>query len=208
MLVSTAQPIRGCARVARTCEVTVPCISPGAPRTLVTRRWPLAAIVTLGAIASISRVGNTQQPAPAPLATVTEYSKPTLALVQPAPGASVPIDRPILMFRFGPGVPTDLIDARSFSVAVDGHDRSALFQVAPSEAWGPMAALTASQQPALPAGPHQVAARICSVRGLCSEVIAVVNAAPPATAATQPTPDRKSSVIDLILAAARKLLVP
>ena len=193
----------------RTSEVTVPCIATGAPRAPARRRWPLAAVATLSVIASTARAGGAQQPATPPPAAATEYSKPTLALVQPAPGASVPIDRPILVFRFGPGVPTDVIDARSFSVAIDGQDRSALFQVAPGEAWGPMSAPAADQQPALTVGPHQVAARICSVRGLCTEVVAVVNATAPATAAAQQTtPDRKRSVIDLILAAARKLLIP
>lgn len=187
----------------------MPCIPTRALWALVTRRRPLAAVVTLSAIASISREAGAQQPATPPPAAATEYGKPTLALVQPAPGASVPIDRPILVFRFGPGVPTDLIDARSFSVSVDGQDRSALFQVATTEAWGSMASPPLDSQTPLGVGSHQVAARICSVRGLCTEVVALVNAtAPAAIAAPAATSDRKRSVIDLILTAARKILVP
>lgn len=157
------------------------------------------------------RLLGAQAPAQVPPSppAVNDYSRPSLALAQPGVGGSVPIDRPILVFRFGPGVATDVIDARSFAISIDGQDRSALFQVAPTEAWGPMAAPATDQQGALAAGPHQVAARICSVRGLCTEVVAVVNATAPATAtAQQATPDRKRSFIDLILAAARKLLVP
>jgi hypothetical protein len=74
--------------------------------------------------------GSAQQPVPAPAPSSSPapaYRPPALALVQPAAGGSVPQDRPVVVFRFAAGEPNDLIDVRSFAVAVDGHDRTQLF---------------------------------------------------------------------------------
>lgn len=130
-------------------------------------------------------------------------------MVQPAPGAAVPVDRPIIVFRFVPGSAADPVDARSFAVVVDGESRSTLFQVTATEAWGPMVSPTEGGKSASAVGPRQIAARICSVRGACSEIAATVNVIQSAAAGSaHTTTDRKRSVIDLLLAAARKLLEP
>ena len=124
----------------------------------------------------------------------------------------MPQDRPVLVFRFAPGEPSDPIDAASFRVAVDGRDRTAQFQVASGEAWGPIAdAATAGAAP-LPAGVHQVAARICSTRGACGTVdvsvtavpAAVTSSAEPAQAASKPS--RRSRLLALLIDASKKLL--
>ena len=110
---------------------------------------------------------DAQQPAPPPAPSSQEpaarYRSPSISLVQPGVGsnASVPLDRPVVVFRFVQGEPTDPVDARTFAVAVDSQDRTSLFQVTSGEAWGPLADHT---QP-LVLGPHQVSARICSTRG-------------------------------------------
>ncbi|HEY2854902.1 MAG TPA: hypothetical protein VGJ18_18740 [Gemmatimonadaceae bacterium] len=43
------------------------------------------------------------------------------------------------MFRFATGDSSDPIDTHSFAVAVDGKDRTALFQEAGDVAFGPLA---------------------------------------------------------------------
>jgi hypothetical protein len=154
-------------------------------------------------------------------------------LVQPAGGGTVPQDKPVVVFRFAQGEAGDPVDARSFVVTVDGQDRTALFQVsvASAEAWGPLAPVAAPPaQPdfalALPAGAHEVTARVCSVRGVCAMASAVVVAVPqsaaspgslPAIGVTQvstanatkaaSSPGRKARVLRRVLDAAR-LLVP
>lgn len=183
--------------------------SPGRPRARAARRRWLTAAAGLLAVASIARSGVAQQPATAPAAAGAEYRGPTLTMVQPAPGAAVPVDRPIIVFRFVPGFPADPVDARSFAVVVDGESRSTLFQVTATEAWGPIVSPVEGGPPAGATGAHRISARICSVRGACSEVAATVNVAQSATAGVAHTAtDRKRSVIDLLLAAARKLLEP
>ncbi|HET7456262.1 MAG TPA: hypothetical protein VFJ74_01325 [Gemmatimonadaceae bacterium] len=154
-------------------------------------------------------------PVPPTPATVAPYRAPVLALVQPPPGGAltVPQDRPVVVFRFAQGEPLDPIDAASFRVAVDGHDRTAQFQVAAAEAWGPLgdAGAAAGAAGALAAGPHQVAARVCSSRGACAAVDVAVTALP--TAAVEAAPaiaktSRRSRVIALLLQASKQLLAP
>lgn len=184
----------------------MPCIHSDVRRDRAARRRRLAAAAGLTAIASIARSGVAQQPTAAPAA---EYRGPMLTMVQPAPRAAVPIDRPIIVFRFIPGSEADPVDARSFAVAVDGESRSALFQVTATEAWGPMVSRAEGGKSASAVGPRQIAARICSVRGACSEIAATVSVVQSAAAGVEHImPDRKRSVIDLLLAAARKLLEP
>jgi hypothetical protein len=135
------------------------------------------------------------------------YRPPVLALVQPAADGSVPQDRPIVVFRFAPGDSTDPVDARSFVIAVDGKDRSTGFQAARDLVWGALA--PPDEAPALGAGAHTLVARICSIRGSCGEVNASVTivavAAPNPNA---PVPNRKRTLLDLVLAALKKLLAP
>lgn len=135
------------------------------------------------------------------------YHPPMLALAQPANGGSIPQDRPVVVFRFAPGDSTDPVDARSFTITVDGKDRSAAFQAARDMVWGALA--SADQASELRLGAHTIVARICSIRGTCADVSATVMV----TGATlgdpnAPAPNRKRTVLDLVLAALRKLLVP
>ena len=143
-------------------------------------------------------------PPPQPIAP---YRSPVIALVQPAGGASVPQDRPVIVFRFAAGDTSEPIDARSFAVTVDGKDRSALFQMARETAWGPLAS-ERNGGPPIELGVHEVAARICSVRGACSEISATVTVSTSAAATTPVAPDRRRTLIDLLLSAAKKLLSP
>jgi hypothetical protein len=157
-------------------------------------------------------------PQPAPQPPLAPYHAPVIALVQPPAGGSVPQDKPVVVFRFAQGEVTDPIDAASFRVFVDGEDRTALFQVSATEAWGPLtasanaAACTAATgaPSALSPGVHQLEARICSGRGTCATTAASVTVLPTAAAppAAAPQADRKQKLIDLILTAAKKLLVP
>ena len=145
-----------------------------------------------------------QQPVPAtPLAP---YRLPALALVQPANSASIPQDRPIIALRFVPGDSSDPVDARSFTVAVDGKDRAGLFQLARDMAWGPLA--PAEELSSLAVGAHVVFARICSIRGICAEVNASVNVSAAAAGTETQSGSRKRTLIDLLLAAMKKLLAP
>ena len=173
--------------------------------------------IAVGAVLGIALLSRTQlgygqqsstaQPNPSPPVSLAPYRPPALALVQPAAGGSVPHDRPIVVFRFAAGEPNDAIDARSFTVAVDREDRTALFQVSASEAWGPLTpSHTSSAQPITRT--RQIAARICSARGTCSEVAATVTVAPSATSGEKPADERRRTVIDVLLDAARKLLRP
>jgi hypothetical protein len=99
------------------------------------------------------------QPAPSP----QPYRIPLLSLAQPTEGVVLPDDKPVAVFRFAASEAADPVDALSFSVVVDGIDRTALFTLANGEAWGPLAP---ADQPLLP-GQHEVRARICSARGTC-----------------------------------------
>jgi hypothetical protein len=157
-----------------------------------------------------------QQPAPPPPSpaqtSIAAYRAPEIALVQPTGGATVPQDKPIVVFRFAQGEPTDPLDARSFAVAVDGEDRTALFQVAAGEAWGPLAARGGENPIAL--GAHQITARICSARGTCTVASAMVTvvpeqaAAPPGDGARAGARNKRNRLIEALLAATRRLLQP
>lgn len=166
--------------------------------------------ITVAALAAPAPQVEAQVPGQPP-PVLAPYRAPSIALVQPAPGGTVPQDRPVVVFRFAQGEPTDPIDAASFAVAVDGRDCTSLFQVSAGEAWGPLALIDAvNSASALTPGDHQVAARICSSRGSCAAVataITVVLTSAKPSVAPKPI-DRKSTLVDLLLAAARKLLVP
>jgi hypothetical protein len=92
---------------------------------------------------------------------------------------------------------------------VGGRDRSKLFQATAAEAWGPLAVREDGAPTALEPGSHQIVARICSVRGACSEVATTVQvAAPTAAAPDESATPRRRALIDLLVDAARKLLKP
>ncbi|MGI8496135.1 MAG: hypothetical protein ACR2OG_00925 [Gemmatimonadaceae bacterium] len=150
------------------------------------------------------------QPAAPPTAIVA-YRIPQIAIVQPLPGGSVPQDKPMVVFRFVPGELTDPIDAASFQLSVDGVDRTSLFQIGSGEAWGPLAPLmSGAAGSALSVGPHQLSARICSSRGACGTAQAPVLVLPSTTMTSQATtpPSRAHRLIDLLLSAGKKFLLP
>jgi|SRR5690349_4066294 len=148
---------------------------------------------------------SAQQPLSAAPSPPNQYRPPALTLVQPENGASIPQDRPIIVYRFLPGDSTDLVDVRSFVVSVDGKDRARLFQSARDMVWGPLA--PPDESSSLAVGTHAVSARICSIRGACVEVSGSITVAAPSTV-TETPPNRKRSLIDLVLAAVKKLLAP
>jgi hypothetical protein len=113
------------------------------------------------------------------------------------------------MFRFATSDSTDPIDTHSFAVAVDGKDRTTLFQVAGDVAFGPLAPPPNEHQVAITVGPHSVAARVCSTRSLCGEVAATVTVA--ASAALSPEETHVSAIqtlLDLLLTLIKRLLTP
>lgn len=150
-------------------------------------------------------------PAPAIAAQVAPYRPPVIALVQPIDGGTVYQDKPVIVLRFAAGEATDPIDASSFSVTVDGHDRTSLFQTSATDAWGPLAAPAAGDSTLAP-GPHRVAARICSARGACALVQATVSIIPlSATGTAAPAATTRSlrqRLLEAALSATRRLLVP
>lgn len=159
-------------------------------------------------VALAARAGPLAAQQPTAIAT---YRAPAIALVQPSGGGTVAQDRPAVVFRFLPGEPTDPLDVRSFTVAVDGADRTPLFQVSATEAWGPLAVpASESERAAIALGAHQLTARICSTRGVCASVAAMVTVVPrPGTAAIdERAPSGKARLFDAVLSVARKLLTP
>ena len=151
-----------------------------------------------------------QQPTPPSSSSpvLAPYRAPAIALVQPAAGGTLPHDRPVLVFRFAAGEPNDPLDTRSFAVAVDGEDRTALFQATSSEAWGPLASPSGS---AVTPGAHQITARICSSRGPCGEtsvLVTVVPAAAASDAARKEDKRGKDRVIQAVLSVLKQLLAP
>ncbi|HKS91029.1 MAG TPA: hypothetical protein VJQ83_03800 [Tepidiformaceae bacterium] len=177
------------------------------PFTSLSRRPRRAAHVAAIALIALAIARPTPAQQPAPATVLPSYRPPVLALVQPAADGSVPQDRPVVVFRFAPGDSTDPVDARSFAITVDGKDRSAGFQAARDMVWGPLA--PPDEGTALGAGAHTLVARICSIRGSCGEVSASVTIAAAApTAADAPSPNRKHTVLDLLLVVLKKLLMP
>ena len=170
--------------------------------TFLARRERLALI---GLLVSGSTMDAQQQPNVA--TALPMYRPPALALVRPGDGGSVPPDRPVVVFRFAPGEPNDPVDVGTFVVTVDGDNRTRLFQVTASEAWGPLAVREQSGTPAIAAGAHQVIARICSSRGACTEAAVTVTVAPSAIATSEDV-TRKRALVDVLVDIARKLLQP
>jgi hypothetical protein len=115
-----------------------------------------------------------QKPASDSASVIAPYRAPRLALAEPPLGAGLAQDRPTVVFRYAQGESDDPLDLTSFAVAVDGETRSAQFHADSAEAWGSIeptgshASAYAGQPLAL--GVHQLAARICSLRGVCADV--------------------------------------
>lgn len=148
------------------------------------------------------------------------YRAPVITLVQPtmppAGTGSVPLDRPAVVFRFAAGEPDDPLDGRSLTIAVDGIDRTALFQTAAThaggQAWGPLAPPEAVKRGELAIGAHRVAARVCSARGACSTAEAQVLVLPGLAASARNEAAAPKGVrqrlLDAVLSVTRKLLLP
>lgn len=147
-----------------------------------------------------------------PVPAAQPYRLPVLTLAQPAEGVVLPDDKPVVVFRFGASEPADPIDALSFSVIVDGIDRTALFTLTNGEAWG---ALAPADERLIP-GQHEVRARICSARGTCgiakgtvtivsseSQMQASVAASSSSSSAKR---QRRTRVLSAVLQAARVLI--
>ncbi len=100
---------------------------------------------------------------------------PTVTLVQPTVGGTIPTDRPTAFYRYSPGDATDPIDDGSFQLWVDGVERTLGFRVGNGEAWGKL-----GEKMSLSPGAHLVIARVCSVRGICAAANDVVIAVPTA----------------------------
>ena len=164
-------------------------------------------VLLLFAVDVIHAQGPSVPQVSVPPSSLTPYRPPALALVQPAAGGSVPQDRPTVVFRFAPGEPHDPVDVGTFVVTVDGHDRTALFQVTSGEAWGSLASTQVGAQAPIATGSHQVLARVCSTRGTCTETSATVVVVASAAAVDEAT-HRKRSLVNTLLDIARKLLNP
>ena len=145
-------------------------------------------------------------PPAAPPIALPQYRPPVLALVQPTQGTAIPVDRPVVVFRYAAGEPADPVDLASFSVTVDDRARTQLFQVGASEAWGPLA--PPGESGAITTGAHTVTARICSTRGACTTQSVTVTLSAGPTASAPATGARRGRIIDLLLTGARRLLEP
>lgn len=177
---------------------------------LFRRRTPAARIAVAIVVGSLARTAHAQA-LPAPPPPTATYRTPLLNLVQPASGGSVPQDKPVVVFRFAQGESDDQIDLRSFSVAVDGRDVSAGFQIAGSDAWGPL--MPRSDAEPLAVGAHELSAQLCSARGACAIARATVTVMPPLISGSlqsntnaRATTSLKRKILDAALNATRRLL--
>lgn len=149
---------------------------------------------------------QTLPPPPPPAVALPAYRAPVIALVQPTDTATVPQDVPVIVFRYAQGEPDDAVDLRSLSVSVNGEDRTTLFRAQDGEAWGPMSAVLP-----MPRGDYSVTARLCSMRGACGSASATVSVAASAVtddSVATTSKQRRRNVIDVVLTAIRKLLLP
>jgi hypothetical protein len=132
------------------------------------------------------------------------YAPPQLVLAYPAPGVTVPSDNATVVFHYELGDASDPLDLRSFGVVVDGVDRTSYFRATADAAWGSI-----SDQREAGIRGYDVRARICSVRGVCSEVTAIVTVVGRASTADDMTKrERRRKLVDMLLEAARRLLRP
>ncbi len=139
--------------------------------------------------------------------TLPTYRTPLTIVAAPTEGTTLPEDKPVAVLRFMSVEPLDPIDALSFSVSVDGKDKTDLFRLTQGEAWGPLA----EPNEILGSGQHEITARICSARGSCGTTKATVTvvarsalhaAASPAVKAKE----KKTRVLDAAVQAARILI--
>ena len=128
---------------------------------------------------------------------------PRLMIVYPRPGVSIPSENPALVLRYSSSDESDPLDLRTLVVLVDGRDRTAHFRVTADVAWGTIVDGTTG------ISAHEVEARVCTVRGVCVRLSAIVTVVSPVVA-SQPAvnKDRRGKIIDVFLEAARRLLRP
>ena len=135
------------------------------------RNWRRAvASILAGAIPLPAAAQNPTQPS----AAVFPYRAPVIALAKPPNGGTVAEDDPVVVFHFIAGEAADLIDPKSFSVSIDGVDRTPSFEVTAEAARG---SLATSAEPAVLGG-HDIVAKICSTHGACSTTTARVTVTP------------------------------
>ena len=177
------------------------------------RHAPTSLALIAATLTRVAPLGAQQAVPPTPAPQIAPYKLPTIALVQPPSGGTVPQDKPVVVFRFAQGEPADPIDVRSFTVMVDGEDRTRLFQLAllaaaapalpGGEAWGPLDDRTVAE------GSHEVSARICSSRGACgvaSAAVLVADGSKGSNAGNEPP--KRQRVLRALLDATRRLLLP
>jgi hypothetical protein len=142
-------------------------------------------------------------------AVLPPYRLPVITIAQPAEGIALPDDKPVVVLRFASVESLDPLDALSFTLTVDGEDRTALFQLAQGEAWGRLS----MPGELLSAGEHAVCARVCTSHGVCGSAKATVNVVPfssmsqlSAGTSSSKTSQRRSRVFDAVLQAMRVLI--
>jgi len=121
-----------------------------------------------------------QGQAPDTTSVSAPYRAPQLALASPLGGETLPQDKPSIVLRYARGEADDPLDLASLAVLVDGENRSAQFHADSTEAWGSIDPLTngTSAGQALALGVHQLTSRICSTRGVCTDLKESVTIAP------------------------------
>jgi hypothetical protein len=138
---------------------------------------------------------------------------PLIVLVQPQDGGTVPVDRPVLAFRFTAADASDQLDLGSLRIVVDSRDATSSFQVTPNEAWGKLDGSALSATSPLTTGAHTLTARICSLRGACGTVTATFNVSAPTSVAQSAPNAAKSSpgprgLVGTLVKAARRIIGP
>lgn len=130
---------------------------------------------------------------------------PTLILSYPTPGVSVPGDNATVVFRYATDDAGDPLDLRSFRITVDGVDRTSHFRVTADAAWGSIAQGVEAGLRA-----HDVRARVCTIRGVCAELSAVVTVLTASREAKSEGARRArwGRVVDVTLEMLRRLMRP
>lgn len=131
------------------------------------------------------------------------YRAPELVLASPVSGEALPQDKPSIVLRYARGEADDPLDLTSFVVLVDGENRSAQFHADTAEAWGSIDPLAngALAGQALALGVHQLTARICSTRGVCTDLRETVTiAASPLAPNASPPAHKKTGLLAAALA--------
>ncbi len=138
---------------------------------------------------------------------IPEYHTPLIIVAAPTQGSTLPDDKPVVVLRFMSNEPTDPIDALTFSVTMDGKDKTPLFQLTQGEAWGRIA----EPSEVLTAGSHDIAARICTAHGECGTtkttvtVVSSSSVAQVANGTAAVKAKKKAKIFDAVLQAARVL---